>query len=80
MLKSEQTSCLKLLTKISGMYSTRAIQCGNPTCNAPNFGSPEMSNFDICVVDLGFTVILDDPKFGAIHVGLSHCIALTAYT
>ena len=24
---------------------------------------------------IGFTAILGDPKFGAIHVGLSHCIA-----
>ena len=29
-----------------------------------------MSNFDICVVHLGFGEILGDPKFGAIHVGL----------
>ena len=49
-------------------------------CIAPNFGSPEMSNFDMCVMDLGFTAILRDPKFGAIHVGLPHCIALTAYS
>ena len=45
-----------------------------------NCGSPEMSNFEICVVDLGFTAILGDPKFWAIHVGLSHYIALTTYT
>ena len=34
----------------------------------------------MCVMDLGFTAILGDPKFGTKHVGLSHCIALTAYT
>ena len=39
-----------------------------------------MLNFDIYVVHLGITAILDDPKFGAIHVGSPHCIALAAYT
>ena len=39
-----------------------------------------MSNFNICVVDLGFTAILGDPKFGAIHVGSPNCVALVAYT
>ena len=39
-----------------------------------------MSKFDMCVMDLGFTAILGDPKFGAIHFGWSHCIALTVYT
>ena len=34
-----------------------------------------MSNFDICVVHLGFEAILGDPKFGAIHVGL-HLVLL----
>ena len=39
-----------------------------------------MFNFDICVVHLGFTTILGDPKFGAIHVGSPHYIGLAAYT
>ena len=51
-----------------------------PSFIAPNSGSPEMSNFDMCVVDLGFTATLGDPKYRAIHVGLPHCIALTGYT
>ena len=55
-------------------------QYGVDTCIAPNCGSPEMSNFDLCVVHLGFTAILGDPKFGAIHVGPPHCIVLAAYT
>ena len=45
----------------------------------PNCGSPAMFNFDICVVHLGFTAILGVPKFGAMHVGSPHCIALAAY-
>ena len=39
-----------------------------------------MSNFAICVVHLGIGAILGDPKFGAIHLGSPHCIALAAYT
>ena len=39
-----------------------------------------MFNFDTCVVHLGFTAILGDPKFGAMYVGSPHCIALAAYT
>ena len=38
-----------------------------------------MSNFDICVVDLGFTAILGDPKFGAIHFGC-HTVLLSLPT
>ena len=34
-----------------------------------NFGSLKMSNFNICVVHLGFGAILGDTKFGPIHVG-----------
>ena len=45
-----------------------------------NYGSPEMSNFDICVVHLGIGAILGDPKFGAIRVGSPYCIALPGYT
>ena len=43
-------------------------------------GLQKCPNFDMCVMLLGFKAILGDPKFRAIHFGLSHCIALTAYT
>ena len=43
-------------------------------------GCLEMYNFNICVVHLGIGVILDIPKFGAIHVGSPYCVALTAHT
>ena len=39
-----------------------------------------MCKFYMCALDLGFTGILGDPKFGAIHMRVQHCIALTAYT
>ena len=43
--------------------------CGDPRWIAQNFGFLKMSNFDICVMRLGFGAILGDPKFGSFHVG-----------
>ena len=57
-----------------------AIWCGDPTWIAQNFGFLKMSNFDICVVHLGFGAILGDPKFGPFHVGSPHHMAVTGYT
>ena len=57
-----------------------AIWCGDPTWIAPNFGFLKMSNFNICVVHLGFGAILGDSKFGAIHVGSPPHVAVTGYT
>ena len=70
-------NCLPKLVECS---QQEQIPCCNLICIAPNFGSPEMCNFDLYVVDLGFTAILGDPKFGAVHMRVQHCIALTAYT
>ena len=57
-----------------------AIWCGDPTWIAPNFGFLKMCNFYISVVHLGFGAILGDPKFGSIHVGSPHHVAVTGYT
>ena len=57
-----------------------AIWCGDPTWIAQNFGFLKMSNFDICVVHLGFGAILGDPKFEPFHVGSPHHVAVTGYT
>ena len=65
---------IQLFTKINSLQPVTAIGCGDPTWIAQNCGSPEMSNFDIRVVHLGFGAILGDPKFGAIHVGSPHSI------
>ena len=48
-----------------------SLQRDNPTCIPPKCGSLKMSNFDLYLMISGF---------GAIHVGLSHCIALTGYS
>ena len=69
-----------MFTKISSLQPVTAIWCGDPTWNAKNFGFLKMSNFDICVVHLGFRAILGDPKFGPFHVGSPHHIAVTGYT
>ena len=45
--------------------------CGDPRWIAQNFGFLKMSNFDICVVHLGFGSIFHDQKFRVIHVGLN---------
>ena len=58
----------------------RAIQVINPKCNVPNFGSLEMSNFDIYVMHFVVTGFFGDPKFGTLHSGLLPCIAVTDYT
>ena len=57
-----------------------SLQWDNPTCIPPKCGSLKMSNFDLYVMISGFRGILGDPKFGAIHVGLSYCIALAGYS
>ena len=57
-----------------------ATWCSDRTWIAPNFGFLKMCNFDISVVHLGFGAILGDPKFGSIHVGSPHHMAVTGYT
>ena len=69
-----------MLTKISEMKSARAIQCGNSSCIAPNSGSPEMMKFWHVCDGFRFYSNFGWPKFGAIHVRLSHYIAFTAYS
>ena len=58
----------------------RAIQCGNPNCNVPNYGSLKMSNIDMCVMHFVVTGFFGDPKFGTLHLGLLPCIAVTDYS
>ena len=45
----------------------RAIQCDNPKCDALNFGSLKMSNFDIYVMHFVVTGFSSPPTLGYIH-------------
>ena len=51
----------------------------NTKCNAPNFESLKMSNFDIYVI---YFVVTDFwwPNIWDITFGIAHCIALTDYS
>ena len=46
----------------------------------PQIVGLKMSNFNLYVMISDFRGILGDPEFWAIHVGLSHCIALAGYS
>ena len=57
----------------------RAIQCDNPTCIAPNFGSPKTAVKPKSTTLMSKLDISGDPQFGAIDVGFPHYIALADY-